>query len=94
MSDSELGIALVALVVAFVLGRWRRARIAKSILTQWKSSESHSVSLRDMTSLVAELAPTLGEQTLVPSPAVAPDFLPSERGHIWSSPNGQRVYMN
>lgn len=92
MSDSELGLALVALLVTFLFGRWRRARIAKSILTQWKSDES--VSFQDMHDLVAELAPTLGEQAMVPTPPVAQDVAPVDRGHIWSTPCGKRVYMN
>lgn len=92
MSDSELGLALVALLLTFLLGRWRRARIAKSILSQWKSVES--VSFQDMNDLVAELAPTLGEQAMVPTPPGAPDIAAVDRGHIWSTPCGKRVYMN
>ncbi len=92
MSDSELGLALVALLLTFLFGRWRRARIAKSILIRWKSAES--VSLKDMHDLVAELAPTLGEHAMVPTPPVAPDVTPVDRGYIWSTPCGKRVYMN
>lgn len=92
MSDLELGLALVGLVLAFLLGRVRRARIARSILSHWKSSEI--VTFQDMNDFVAELRPTLTEQVMVPSSAASLDLPIADRGYIWNTPSGKRVYMN
>lgn len=92
MSESQLGLALVAILLTFLLARLRQARIAKAILSDWKRSEI--VSLQDMGNVVAELAPTLREGVMVHSPPLSLDGSQGARGHIWSSPSGQRVYMN
>ena len=92
MSESQLGLALVAILLTFLMARLRQARIAKAILSDWKSSESFS--LQDMDSVVAELAPTLREGVMVHSSPTSLDYSQGDRGHIWSSPSGQRVYMN
>ncbi len=92
VSEFQFGLAMVAILLTFLLARLRQARAEKAILSRWKSTES--VTFQDMNSRIAELAPSLREGVMVSTSPTSMDLAHGARGDIWSSPSGQRVYMN
>lgn len=45
--------------------------------------------MQAMTDMITELAPSLRDTAMVTAPQSYPD-----RGHVWASPCGKRVYIN
>ncbi len=85
---SEIGLAVVTMVFALVMVRWRKARLRSTKLGGLEQSEG--VSMLAMTEMISDLSLTLpGTGELVTAPQSYPD-----RGHVWASPCGKRVYIN
>lgn len=84
---SEIGLAVGALLLAFLLFQLRQARALKSYPLRWDGAGR--VTLEEMDEVVSELTPTLRQTAMVTAPQTFPD-----RGHVWSSPCGKRVYIN
>ena len=84
---SEIGLALGALVLAFLLTRWRRGWAPGRDLIRRERDEP--VSLQAMAEMITELTPSLRDTAMVTAPQSYPD-----RGHVWASPCGKRVYIN
>jgi hypothetical protein len=84
---SQIGWAIAALLLAVVLGWLYRVRAAR--LGTFRRHPAGHVTLEDMGELISELTPTLRQTAMVTAPQS-----PVDRGHIWSSPCGKRVYIN
>lgn len=84
---SEIGLAIgTTLMLAYLMFRWRSVR--PSALAS-RGDQGPPVSMQAMTEMVTELTPTLRNAAMVTAPQSYPD-----RGHIWASPCGKRVYIN
>lgn len=84
---SEIGLALGTLVLAFLLIRWRQSR--RFGRDSARRQRDEPVSMQAMTDMITELAPSLRDTAMVTAPQSYPD-----RGHVWASPCGKRVYIN
>lgn len=87
MTVSEIGLVVGAMVLSMLLVHFRRKRLAGS--GRWRRVDRAGVSLAAMTEMVAELTPTLRQTAMVTAPQSS-----VERGHVWASPCGKRVYIN
>lgn len=84
---SEIGLAIGTLILlSFLTLRWRSGR---SSTARARRDRDARVSMQAMTELVTELAPTLRDTAMVTAPQSCAD-----RGHVWASPCGKRVYIN
>jgi hypothetical protein len=82
----EIGLAIGVLMLAFLVVRRHRAVRAN---VKSRRASQDSVSLDAMSEMISELAPTLRETAKVTAPQSHTD-----RGHVWASPCGKRVYIN
>jgi hypothetical protein len=74
-------------MLAFLFVRLRRARLLGPRSARWQKTER--VTLEAMNEMISDLAPTLRETAMVTAPQSYVD-----RGHVWASPCGKRVYIN
>lgn len=82
---SEIGVAVGAILLILFFVRWHRGSLA----TPRRLGAEEQVTMEAMTEMVAELTPSLRETAMVTAPQSLPD-----RGHVWASPCGKRVYIN
>lgn len=86
---SEIGIAVGTLLLLVLFVSVRRSRAPRRLPARL-AEDRGSVSMQDMTARVSDLTPAL----LSSAARVTAPQLPIERGHVWASPNGRRVYVN
>ena len=84
---AQIGLAVGAIMLCLLLTHFRQRRLAYS--RRLRRAARENITLEAMTDMVTELAPTLRETAMVTAPQSLPD-----RGHVWASPCGKRVYIN
>lgn len=89
---SYVSLALGAALLVLLLGQVRRSRSRSRF---WLRRHRETVSLEAMSARVGELATTLRGPAMVIHPtgqSLVDEH--QDKGHIWASPSGKKVYMN